>query len=221
MPLALFDLDYTLVCADTPSLWFDYLLENGHIPEAGLKETIKRYAEDYRLGQLDFDAYMQFELMPMASNRIEDLLIWRERYQIRCIRPNISKQARQLIKKHKTAGDTTIIITASNGFVAEASKIELEVDELIATDAEFINGRFTGHYKGIACFQTGKIDKINDWTFENGRDLKNSWFYSDSINDLPLLETVSHPFAVNADPQLTRIARQRNWPLLDLCSQPP
>lgn len=218
MPLALFDLDHTLVNADTPSLWFEYLIDNGVIPARETREKVARFTHDYSSGVLDYPTYLRFELEPLRDNTLDDLLVWRENYRLTRLRPNITQSARDLLQKHREAGDTITIITATNRFVATASAVELVVDNLIATEPEVIDGRFTGDYLGTECFQAGKIKKLHEWLSGKDISLVGSWFYSDSLNDLPLLEQVSNPVVVNADSRLTKVAMERDWPTLDLRS---
>ncbi len=216
MALALFDLDHTLVQADTPRLWFSYLMDIGILPQPETTEKAIQFTEDYRTGNLNFPEYMRFELIPLRQNSLADLNQWRDDFLINCLRPNISNKARALIKKHKNAGDTLVIITATNRFVAECAAIELDVAHLIATEPEFIDEQFTGEFVGTPCFREGKIDKLEEWLATSGFSRYDAWFYSDSANDLPLLEQVTHPVAVNADETLEAIATERNWPILDL-----
>ncbi|MCB1756837.1 MAG: HAD family hydrolase [Gammaproteobacteria bacterium] len=216
MPLALFDLDHTLVNADTPSLWLEYLIGKALLPARETREKIAAFARDYSAGTLDYPSYLRFELEPLRDHAPDDLLAWRETYQTEMLRPHISQSARDLLQKHRDAGDTLAIITATSRFIAEASARELDVEHLIATDVESIDGRFTGDYTGQECFQAGKIKKLQEWLAGSDHSLDGSWFYSDSINDLPLLEAIRNPVAVNADARLADIAAARGWPTLDL-----
>lgn len=216
MALALFDLDHTLVQADTPRLWFSYLMDKGVVPRTETTEKADRFTEDYRTGNLDFLAYMRFELAPLKENALADLQSWRDDFQINCLRPNISNKTRALLNKHKAAGDTLVIITATNRFVARCAATEMDIPHLIATEPEFADEQFTGEFLGTPCFREGKIDKLEQWLATNSFNRDDAWFYSDSVNDLPLLEQVTHPVTVNADEALELIALERNWPNLDL-----
>lgn len=216
MTLALFDLDHTLVQADTPRLWFSYLIEKGVLPRLETTKKAVKFTEDYRTGTLNYPEYMHFELAPLRDNSLNELKAWRDDFQANHLRPNISKKARALLDRHRKAGDTLVIITATNRFVAECAAIELDIQHLIATDPEFINERFTGEFIGTPCFREGKIGKLDEWLSINDHNKDDACFYSDSINDLPLLEQVMHPITVNADEALKSIALKRNWPILDL-----
>lgn len=216
MPLALFDLDHTLINADTPSLWFEYLIGRGILPAQETREKVARFTHDYSSGVLDYPTYLRFELEPLRDNSREDLLGWRDIYQTDVLRRHISQGARDLLQKHRDAGDTIAIITATNSFVSKASALEFGIENLIATEPEIIDGSYTGDYTGHECFQAGKIKKLQEWMSGKDLTLDGSWFYSDSLNDLPLLEVVANPVVVNADTGLAKIATERGWPSLDL-----
>lgn len=212
MALALFDLDHTLVAADTPALWFQYLIEKGQLREEDVREKAVQYTHDYETGTLNYPDYIRFELATIAGLPIPKLLEWRSEFQMQHIRPNVSEEAHKLVNQHRQAGDTVAIVTATNDFVSRAGAEELGVDILIATNAEQKQGRYTGDYTGVECFQAGKITKLKQWMDVEGHTLEGSWFYSDSSNDLPLLEVVENPVVVNADDRLSQIAKTRNWP---------
>lgn len=216
MALALFDLDHTLVSADTPTLWFNYLIDRGLAEARVIEPKIQRFTADYRAGTLDYEAYMRFELENLADFDMPTLRALREDFRAERIRPQISQKARDLLQKHRDQGDTLTIITATNYFVAEASSIELGVDNLLATEGEIQHGRYTGRPSGTLCFKEGKIAKLREWLANREESLEDSDFYSDSRNDVPLLEAATRAFAVNPDPTLAAIAAERGWPVLDL-----
>lgn len=216
MSLALFDLDHTLVQADTPRLWFSFLMDKGVLPRRETTDKANRFTEDYRTGNLNYPDYMHFELAALKDNATKELHIWRNEFQVSHLRPNISQKARDLLNTHRDAGDTVVIITASNRFIAEAAAKEMEVAHLIATEPELINEQFTGEFFGAPCFKEGKIEKLEQWLTTSGTNREETWFYSDSINDLPLLEQATHPVVVNPDELLKAIALERKWPSADL-----
>lgn len=216
MALALFDLDHTLVSTDTPTLWFEFLIDRQLVDERVIRPQIAHFTRDYRAGTLDYADYMRFELENLASFDMPTLLSLREAFRQECIRPQISQRARDLLQEHRDQGDTLVIITATNHFVAEASSIELGVEHLLATEGEIVDGRFTGRPVGTLCFKEGKIAKLNAWLATREESLQDSNFYSDSRNDVPLLEAATRAVAVNPDSTLAAIAAERGWPVLDL-----
>lgn len=216
MALALFDLDQTLVDGNSPALWFQYLHDSGHPGSEAHCQTMAQFAQAYHAGELDYREYARFELSTLTGIPLQTLYERREIFRREYIRPNISDQARALVESHRQAGDTLVIITATNRFVAEASALEFDVKHLLATDPEILAQGFTGNYIGDACFQEGKIAKLNAWLEEHPVSLEGSRFYSDSRNDLPLLEHVEQPVAVNPDSHLATLAKARGWPIMDL-----
>jgi HAD superfamily hydrolase (TIGR01490 family) len=145
-----------------------------------------------------------------------ELLQMREEYLENYIEPIITEQARALVEKHRQQGDTLLIISATNDFVTRPIADLFAIDELIATNAELIDNQYTGAVSGVPSYQEGKVLRLNDWLKKTGNTLKGSWFYSDSHNDLPLLQIVDHPVAVNPDPQLAKYAAQLGWQVLTL-----
>lgn len=220
MTLALFDLDHTLVQADTPQLWFSYLINKGVLPRSETTHKANQFTEDYRTGSLNYPEYMRFELAALRDNTLVELKLWRDDFQIQQLRPNISHKARALLDKHRKAGDTLVLITASNRFIAECAAAELNIQHLIATEPVLVNERFSGEFQGTPCFREGKIRKLEQWLSTSGFSKDGAWFYSDSINDLPLLEQVTQAVTVNPDEALKLIALERHWPILDLVGHP-
>ena len=216
MQLALFDLDHTLLDGDSDSLWFRFLTEQGAVDADRLAEERARHSRDYHAGRLDVEAYYNLTLKPLADHAPEQLQQWRERFVRERIVHRIAADARTLLEQHRAAGHTLAIVTATNRFITEPIARELEVPHLLATEAESDGGRFTGRVAGIPCFREGKLIHLREWLYEENIAPVETWFYSDSHNDLPLLEHVQHPVAVNPDPVLSEIAKQRNWPVMQL-----
>lgn len=222
MSVALFDLDNTLLDADSDFLWGEFLCQVGAVDPGVYQTANARFYRDYLEGQLDFDAYVRFGLGELARHEPAALLAWRERFLAEKVRPNIPAATRTLLATHRAAGDQLAIVTASNAFITAPIAAELGVPRLIATEAAIdAAGRFTGEPAGVPSFREGKVARVLQWlSEEHGADaealLAEAWFYSDSHNDLPLLEQVGRPVAVNADPVLARIARERSWPTLTL-----
>jgi HAD superfamily hydrolase (TIGR01490 family) len=217
MHLALFDLDNTLLAGDSDYEWAQFLIEEGVLEREGYEARNREFYEQYKAGVLDIRQFLDFQLKPLAQYPRETLDAWHRGFMERKILPMISAAARELIARHE--GDLRVIITATNRFVTAPIARELGIEHLVATDPEECEGRFTGAVMGEPCFQAGKIVRLEAWLASRGLALDTfaeSWFYSDSVNDLPLLERVTHPVAVDPDPRLAAHARSRGWPILNL-----
>lgn len=214
--LAIFDLDNTLIAGDSDNLWGVYLVEQGVVDAETYGEANERFFRQYRQGTLDIHAYLRFALAPLAENDPESLWQWRRSFVERMIRPIVLPAAVDLVASHRRRGDYTLILTATNRFVTEPIAALFGVDELIATRPEWRDGRFTGDVIGTPTFREGKVDALNQWLADHEESLDGSVFYSDSHNDLPLLERVSEPVAVDPDQQLLETAQQRGWRIISL-----
>lgn len=218
MSLALFDLDNTLLADDSDYLWGQFLVEQGLVDGEFYQQENQRFYDAYRLGTLDIQAFLRFMLQPLSQYPVEQLLALRAQFMAEKIEPIILPQAIALLEKHRAQGDTLLIITATNSFITTPITERLNVPNLLATEIEQVDGRYTGRPQGIPCFQQGKVERLRRWLAETGHDLVDSWFYSDSRNDLPLLEQVTHPVAVDPDEILAQHATQRGWPIISLRS---
>lgn len=216
MALAIFDLDNTLLGGDSDYLWGRYLAENAIVDPQSYHDTNLAFYNDYQSGQLDINAFLQFVFEPLAKNSMQDLLAWRADYLQQKILPIILPKGLELIEQHRQQGDTLLIITATNSFLTTPIAELLKIDNLIATDPEMLDGRYTGKVFGVPSFQHGKVERLQHWLDEHQQDLAGSYFYSDSHNDLPLLEQVDTPIAVDPDEKLAEVARQRDWKILSL-----
>ena len=216
MALAIFDLDNTLLGGDSDYLWGRYLAENAIVDPQSYHDTNLAFYNDYQSGQLDINAFLQFVFEPLAKNSMKDLLAWRADYLQQKILPIILPKGLELIEQHRQQGDTLLIITATNSFLTTPIAELLKIDNLIATDPEMLDGRYTGKVFGVPSFQHGKVERLQHWLDEHQEDLARSYFYSDSHNDLPLLEQVDTPIAVDPDDKLAEVARQRDWKILSL-----
>lgn len=216
MSLAIFDLDNTLLAGDSDYEWGQFLVKQGIVEAQSYEQANRRFYEQYKSGTLDIQEFARFAFKPLKDNELDALLRWRDSFMEFHIRPIILPQARELLNTHRRQGDTLMIITATNRFVTEPIARELGVEHLLATDPEIKDGRYTGEIDGVPCFQEGKVSRLQDWLAEQGRDLEDSWFYSDSHNDIPLLEKVSHPVAVDADVTLSEHALKRGWRQMSL-----
>ncbi|MCU7875856.1 MAG: HAD-IB family hydrolase [Candidatus Thiodiazotropha sp. (ex Lucinoma borealis)] len=216
MALAIFDLDNTLLAGDSDYLWGVFLVEKGIVDGDEYRRENDRFYMEYKAGRLDIIEFQRFSLKPLRDNRPEQLLDWRQEFLDSKISPIISQQARQLVENHKIAGDQLLIITATNSFITTPIAQKFGIDNIIATEPEVLDGYYTGEVAGEPSFRDGKVNRLYSWLKEQQQDLRGSFFYSDSHNDLPLLESVENPVAVDPDETLTKIATERNWPILQL-----
>ena len=216
MSLAIFDLDNTLIGGDSDYAWGEFLVEIGVVSEQAYRAANTRFYEDYKAGQLDIFEYLDFALAPLAQHPLEALHDWRHRFLTEKVTPMFLPKAEALVDQHRQRGDTVLIITATNRFVTEPIAEALGIPNLIATEPEFRDGRYTGHVAGTPSFQDGKIKRLDQWLSQREEDTAGAWFYSDSHNDLPLLEQVDNPVGVDPDEALRRVCEQRGWPIMSL-----
>ena len=216
MSLAIFDLDNTLIAGDSDHLWGQYLIKKGVVDREYYERENNRYYDEYKQGTLDIYAFLRFSLKPLTQHPLPTLLSWRAEFMRDEIDSLMLPKAITLLNKHRASGDTLLIITATNRFVTEPIADKLGVEHLLATDPEQINGQYTGEVAGSPCFQEGKVERLAQWLAEQGGDLKGSYFYSDSHNDIPLLKKVEHPCVVDGDEQLLEYARKKAWPTMSL-----
>ncbi|HQX13223.1 MAG TPA: HAD family hydrolase [Nitrosomonas sp.] len=219
MNLALFDLDNTLIAGDSDFQWAQFLIEKKAL-DRELHETKNiEFYEQYKDGTLDIHEFLDFQLKPLARHSRLQLETWRTEFVQKKIVPIIAPGARPLIERHQLDGDLCIIITATNSFVTAPIAQLLGIEHLIATEPELEKGEFTGKVTGIPSFREGKIDRLEQWLDAHNLtwlSFLRSWFYSDSLNDLPLLGKVTHPVAVDPDATLKNHAEQNNWSIISL-----
>ncbi|MCU7958526.1 MAG: HAD-IB family hydrolase [gamma proteobacterium symbiont of Bathyaustriella thionipta] len=216
MSLALFDLDNTLLSDDSDHLWGEYLCHIGVVDVASYKAANDYFYAAYKAGTLDIMEFLAFSLQPLATHPLAQLQEWREEFIEHYIKPVILPKGVDLIEKHRAAGDSLMIITATNRFVTERIAELLNIPHLLATEPEMRNGAYTGKVSGTPCFQQGKVTRLEAWLQEQGMTLQNSCFYSDSHNDLPLMKKVARATAVDPDDTLRQYALQHGWPLISL-----
>jgi len=214
--LAIFDLDNTLLNGDSDYLWGQFLAAEGIVDGDYYERENQRFYDEYNAGTLNIFEFLRFSLQPLADNKLESMLTLRQKFMESNIAPIILPKARKLLQKHRDQGHELLIITATNTFVTQPIAEALEINNLIGTDPEFKNGRYTGEVSGTPSFRDGKVTRLNTWLEENGYNLASSWFYSDSHNDLPLLEVVTHPIAVDADDTLLQHAAAKGWDSISL-----
>lgn len=216
MALALFDLDNTLLGGDSDHAWGDWLCARGILDEATYKARNDAFYQDYLAGRLDIVDYLNFSLEILGRTEMAQLQRWHAEFMAECIEPIILAKGLDLLARHRDAGDRVAIITATNRFVTEPIARRLGVETLLATECEMAAGRYTGRTTDVPCFREGKVTRLTRWLEENGLTLDDSSFYSDSMNDLPLLERVTRPVAVDPDPTLRAEAQRRGWPIISL-----
>ena len=219
MRLALVDLDNTLLAGDSDYEWGQFLVDRGVLERDTYEAQNRAYFEQYAAGTLDIHEYLGFALRPLAQHEPQDLARWHADFMASRIVPMVIPAARALVQRHLERGDLCAVITATNSFVTAPIAREFGVAHLIATEPESRAGRFTGRVAGTPCFREGKVRRLDEWLAGQARrleDFAESAFYSDSHNDLPLLERVTRPVAVDPDEQLLKRARERNWEVISL-----
>lgn len=219
MKLALFDLDNTLLSGDSDFEWAQFLIAQGVLDREAYAARNLAFYEQYRAGTLDIHAFLDFQLKPLSRHSRLQLDAWHAQFMQTRILPMIGEQARALVDRHRAGGHTLVIITATNRFVTAPIAREFGIEHLIATEPEQVDGEFTGNAVDIPCFREGKVRRLEAWLTAHGvswQSLARSWFYSDSHNDLFLMERVTDPVAVDPDPQLSQAAQARGWPIISL-----
>jgi len=216
MPLAIFDLDNTLIAGDSDNLWGEFVCELGIADAEEYGRQNDQFYEDYKAGELDIDAYLRFALSTLVGQAPETLSAWHREFMARMIDPIILPRAVELIENHRQQGHELLVITATNRFITEPIVQRLGIDNLLACEGEIVDGRYTGEPLGVPSFHEGKVLRLQQWLDGRGVDLASAWFYSDSHNDLPLLELVDNPVAVDPDDTLRARAQDMNWPIISL-----
>lgn len=214
--LAIFDLDNTLLAGDSDHSWGDFLCRHGHVDAVQYHARNDAFYADYCAGKLDVVAYQNFSQAILGRTPMEQLARWHAEFMREVIEPLILAKGEALLQQHREQGDRLLIITATNRFVTGPIAARLGVDTLLATECAMRDGRYSGTLTGIPCYQEGKVTRLQLWLDEQGLTLQDSYFYSDSRNDLPLLEQVSHPVAVDPDEVLRNTALARGWPIISL-----
>ena len=216
MTLAIFDLDNTLLNGDSDYLWGQFLAQQGHVDSAFYEKENQRFYDEYVAGTLDILEFLEFSLAPLSQIEMPQLTQLHNQYMDECIHPIITKKSRALIQEHINKKDTLLIITATNLFITAPIAEELGIANIIATEPEIVNNRYNGKVLGTPCFREGKVERLKVWLKESGDNLADSCFYSDSHNDLPLLEMVTKPIAVDPDDTLRSHAEMKGWDIISL-----
>ncbi len=219
MNLALFDLDNTILAGDSDYNWSRFLIQEGYLDGAIHAEKNEKFYADYKDGTLDIFAFVEFQFKPLARNPKSVLNQLLKKYVEEVIKPMITDKARALVKGHQEAGDLIIVITATNSFITKPIAALFGIENLIGTDPEEKEGEFTGKVSGLPSFKKGKVTRLEAWLKSKDLSLasfEKSYFYSDSHNDLPLMEKVTHPVAVDSDDILSEYATSKGWPQISL-----
>lgn len=219
MNLALFDLDNTVLGGDSDFQWAQFLIEQRVLDREVYEARNVEFYEQYKAGTLDIHEFLDFQLKPLSRHPRSQLEGWRREFMEKRILPLITPSARELINKHMLSRDLCVIITATNSFVTAPIARALGINHLIATEPEQKDGEFTGRVSGLPCFREGKVARLESWLDEHNLtwlSFLESWFYSDSLNDLPLLTKVTHPVAVDPDATLKAHAKKNKWPIISL-----
>ena len=221
--LALFDLDHTLLPCDSDYEWGQFLARIGVVDSKYYAQQNERFYQDYKDGKLDIHEFLRFALKPLSEHSRAQLKEWHDAFMNEVINGQVRQKAVDLVKRHQDAGDLCCVVTATNSFVTRPIVESFGIKHLIATEPATVENNplanYTGDVKGIPNFREGKIQNLQDWLASQNLaldSLSRSYFYSDSMNDLPLLEKVSHPVATNPDDRLRNEANKRNWPILEL-----
>lgn len=219
MNLALFDLDNTLLAGDSDFEWAQFLIEQHVLDREVYEARNVEFYEQYKAGTLDIHEFLDFQLKPLSRHPRSQLDAWHREFMEKRILPLIAPGAHELINGHMLGGDLCVIITATNRFVTAPIARTLGISNLIATEPEQKDGEFTGQVSGLPCFREGKIARLESWLDAHNLtwlSFLESWFYSDSLNDLPLLNKVTHPVAVDPDATLKGYAEKNAWPIISL-----
>ena len=213
MKLALFDLDHTLLNTDSDHSWGEFLVNEGLVDPVHHRAMNDKFYEDYKKGQLDPYAYNEFVFQFLTQHDHDYLTELHQLFMQKVIRPQMRPEGFKAIQCHKDAGHEIVGITATSDFITAPIFREFGITEIIATNAEVIDGKYTGKVTNIACYQQGKLTRLNQWLA--GRGVTESWAYSDSINDRFLLEYADHAIAVNPDDRLEALAKEQGWEIQD------
>jgi HAD superfamily hydrolase (TIGR01490 family) len=218
MRLALFDLDHTLLPIDSADTWSHHVVRRGGLDTELYGARIRQFAEEYRAGTFDVDAYVRFQMELLAAFPREVLDGWHREFMESHVTPALRDPARALVERHRAQGDELALVTGTNAFVVTPIAQALGIEHVLAVEPEERGGRFTGGVVGTHTYQDGKVRKVVEWLAARGRSFEDTvtTFYSDSINDLPLLEKVTFPVVTNGDARLLEVARERGWPTLRL-----
>ena len=218
MTLAIFDLDNTLLAGDSDHSWGEFLVEQNLVDATTFKQKNDQFYSDYCKGELDINAYLRFALTPLSAYSAEELQKLHHAFMEEKIAPLLLPKACELIESHRSLGHTLMVITATNRFITEPIVRHYGIEHLLASEGEIVDGRYTGEPLGTPCYAEGKVQRLQQW-LQHSRpplSLTGAYFYSDSKNDIPLLEKVDNPVAVDPDPELRQLAEEKGWAVITL-----
>ena len=216
MTLAIFDLDNTLIGGDSDNLWGEFVCEQGLVDSKDFAQRNDQFYADYQAGTLDIDAYLRFALSALKGQPAATLAGWHRAFMDSKIKPILLPKAAALLEDHRQRGHELLVITATNRFITEPIVALLGLEHLVACEGEIVDGVYTGEPSGVPSYHAGKVTRLYDWLDERDMTLDGAWFYSDSHNDLPLLELVDNPVAVDPDDTLRARAAELGWPVISL-----
>jgi HAD superfamily hydrolase (TIGR01490 family) len=214
--LAIFDLDNTLLGGDSDHAWGEFLITQKLVNAEQHRATNDGFYADYLNGDLDINAYLRFVLQFVAGKKPTELAALHRQFMAQQIDAMMLQKSVHLLAKHRSEGDYLLIITATNDFITAPIAKKLGVDALLASTAEIVNGRYTGQPTGTPCYHEGKVVRLQQWLGDKIFNLDKAFFYSDSHNDIPLLNAVGNPYAVDPDDRLREYAHTQRWPIISL-----
>ena len=215
MAVALFDLDETLLAGDSDYLWGQYLVQRGAVDGETYEQANRLFYEQYQQGTLDIEAFSRFAFRPLSEHPLDVLRRWRTEFIEQKIAPIMLSKGKQLVERHRQAGDKLVIITSTNSFITQPIAELYDVHQLLAAEPEIVDGKFTGELRA-PCFAQHKVERLNEWLKLTGNNLSGSYGYSDSHNDIPLLENVVNSIAVDPDEKLRTHAIANDWTIISL-----
>ena len=216
MTLAIFDLDNTLLSGDSDHEWGNFLIKKGLVDEVSYRAANDAFYAQYKLGKLDIYEYSSFSFAPLAEHSMEQLNVLHEEFMETVIRPLVGQKAMDLVAFHRDKGHALLVITATNSFITGPIVRQFGIPNLLATEVKIVDGRYVNEIDGTPCFNSGKVVRLKEWLLDSNESLEGSIFYSDSINDLPLMEVVDTAVAVDPDEKLLVIAQRRGWEMISL-----
>jgi HAD superfamily hydrolase (TIGR01490 family) len=216
MTLAIFDLDNTLLSGDSDYSWGKFLVDRQLVDRDFYEQANEKFFQDYQQGILNIYEFSAFSFKPLADRSMEELNRLHAQFMHEVVRPMMGEKAKKLVEQHRRQGHVLLVITATNSFITRPIVQAFGIDNLLATEPKIVEGRYTTEIDGIPCFQEGKVERLEQWLLKNNHSLDDSWFYTDSVNDLALLEKVGHPVAVDADEQLIALAQDKGWKIISL-----
>ncbi len=218
MTLAIFDLDNTLLTGDSDHGWGEFLVKKNLVDKAVYQKANEKFYNQYKQGKLDIHEYSEFSFKPLAEHSMVELANLHSVFMTEVINPMIGPKAVALVKNHQKQGHTLLVITATNSFITRPIVKAFGIEHILATEPKILNNQYVSEIDGIPCFQEGKVLRLKSWLKKNNKNLRGSFFYTDSHNDLPLLKIVDNPIAVDPDEKLRCVSLDKGWEIISLIS---